>query len=189
MMRKLILTFGLAVALFGGSSARANHEIMEKIALYVPNRIVDALDCFTLNLGVGPVIRAELMATRAVTVGGGCGFGETYKLFKDYNRQYGIGVQTGWYWSLISIGEENMRRDRELGWVNSYWENYAGIPTPTQRIYDPINGSRDYWQFGGALGGLVEGEVYLHPIEGLDFLAGFLFIDFKKDDLTFEDFR
>ena len=180
------MALGVAAMLVTGGTVKGN-EFLERLALYVPNRIVDTFDAFTLNLGVGPVIRAELMATRAVTVGGSYGF--SWKAFKDYNRQYGIGVQDGWYWSLATIGEENMRRERVVGTVKSYWEAYAGVPSPLQRIYDPLEGQRDYWQFGGALGALVEGEFYIHPIEGLDWLAGFFFLDPKGDDLTFDDFR
>lgn len=185
-MRKFVIAVGMTALLIAGGNLRGD-EFLEKLALYVPNRIVDTLDAFSLNLGVGPVIRAELMATRAVTVGGSCGL--TWKAIKDYNRQYGVGMQDGWYWSLAVVGEEDMRRERAVGTVKSYWEACAGFPIPTQRIYNPLEGARDYWQFGGALGALIEGEFYIHPIEGLDWLAGFFFLDPKKDDLTFDDFR
>lgn len=188
-MKKLLLTLGVAAMLCCGGAAKADDNvILEKIALYIPNRIIDLFDCFSINLGVGPVLlRAELMATRACAVGGG--YGTSYRLYKDYNRQYGVGIQSGWYYSLIFLGEEDMRRDRVAGSVRSYWETYAGVPEPFQRIYNPVDGQRDYWQFGGALGALIEAEVYLHPIEGFDFLCGIFFIDFKQDDLTFADFQ
>ena len=108
---------------------------------------------------------------------------------KDYNRQYGGGIQQGWYWQLICIGEENMTRERVFGWVRNYWEAGAGVPRPDDRVYLPRDGARDYWQFGGSLGFLISGEVALHPIEGFDFLLGFFFLDFKNDDLTFADFQ
>lgn len=187
-MKKLFLSLAVGAMLLCGAEMKASDStVMEKVVLYLPNRIVDAFDCFTLNLGVGPVIRGELMCTRAALVGGS--YGMTTKLYKDHNRQYGVGIDTGWYWSLAFLGEENMRRDRAAGLVKSYWEAHAGFPVPTQRIYDIQEGARDYWQVGGALGALIEGEVYLHPVEGFDFVAGFFLLDFKGDDLTFDDFR
>ena len=63
----------------------------EKIALYLPNRILDLLDIFTVTVGVGPVVEARLMGTRLADVGAGYSAG-TYKLYKDFNRQYGIGL-------------------------------------------------------------------------------------------------
>ncbi|MBR4956826.1 MAG: hypothetical protein IKZ31_03620 [Lentisphaeria bacterium] len=190
MMKKILLSVMLAGMMICGVSASDDTGVNwgEKIALYIPNRIVDAFDCFSVNVGVGPTICANLMATRFINVGGSWG-DVTYTLYKDYNRQYGGGIQQGWYWQLICIGEENMTRERVFGWVRNYWEAGAGVPRPDDRVYLPRDGARDYWQFGGSLGFLISGEVALHPIEGFDFLLGFFFLDFKNDDLTFADFQ
>ena len=79
--------------------------LVERLALYIPNLLLDALDSFTVNLGFGPVVEARLMATRAVDVGAGIGL--SAKVFKAHNRQYGCGIEEGWYWSLIFAGEES----------------------------------------------------------------------------------
>ncbi len=187
-MKKFFISLAVgAMLLCGAEMKAAETTVMEKIILYIPNRIVDAFDCFTVNLGVGPVLHAQLMCTRACMVGGSVGM--STKLYKDHNRQYGVGIEDGWYWSLPGIGEEDLRRDRIVGLTKSYWEAHAGFPVPTQRVYDLQEGARDYWQIGGALGALIEGELYIHPVEGADFVAGLFFIDFKGDDLTFDDFR
>ena len=55
----------------------------EKFALYLPNRLLDALDIFSVTLGVGPVAEAKLMGTRLVNIGAGYSAG-TYKLYKDH---------------------------------------------------------------------------------------------------------
>ena len=190
-MKKIFCSIALACMMVCGVSASADEPGInwgEKLALYIPNRIVDAFDCFSINLGVGPVICANLMATRFINVGGAWG-DVTYMLYKDYNRQYGGGIQQGWYWQLICIGEENQTRERVFGWVRNYWEACAGVPRPDNRVYLPRDGARDYWQFSASLGALVCGEVALHPIEGFDFLLGFFLLDFKNDDLTFADFQ
>ncbi|MDD3153421.1 MAG: hypothetical protein PHS41_01030 [Victivallaceae bacterium] len=187
-MKKFILSFMLGCVLLAGGTAQASDVTWgERIALYLPNRILDALDLFSLGLGVGPVVRAELMGSRACVVGAGAGV--QAKVFKDYNRQYGWGIQDGWYWSFIVVGEEDMERRSTSYLVQKYYHQFAGIPGPDQRIFDFYTGARDYWQIGGALGLLVEAEVYLNPIEWVDFAAGFFFVDLRDDDLRFDNFR
>ena len=96
-MKKILLSVMLAGMMICGVSASDDTGVNwgEKIALYIPNRIVDAFDCFSVNVGVGPTICANLMATRFINVGGSWG-DVTYTLYKDYNRQYGGGIQQGW---------------------------------------------------------------------------------------------
>ncbi len=36
--------------------------------------------------------------------------------------------------------------------------------------------------------GVIEADVDIHPLEWIDAVLGFLLIDIKGDDLTFEDF-
>ena len=187
-MKKFLLAV-MAAAFLGCSftTQAKDFNIGEALIFYIPNRIIDAFDTFTVNVGIGPTIRAELMATQAIKVGGGIGY--TFKAFKDFNRQYGIGVQDGYYWSLIAIGQEDMERKDTMGFVKPYYEEFRGVPTPNQQIYEFYQGKRDYWQIGGALGLLVEAEVYIHPVEIADFVAGFFFLDIRQDDLRSENFR
>ena len=70
-MKKFLLVLSLAGCLFAAAPVQAagtgtDSEIADKLLLYIPNRLVDALDMFTVNLGIGPVIEAQLMATRAI---------------------------------------------------------------------------------------------------------------------------
>ncbi len=159
----------------------------EKIALYLPNRILDALDMFSLTIGVGPVAEARLMGTRLVDIGAGYSAG-TYKLYKDYNRQYGIGVEDGWYWSFIVVGEEEYALREGSLLVDKYVESRSGIPTLDMRCYDYFTGPRDFWAIGGSLGFIIDAGVYIHPVEWADFALGFFMIDIREDDLTFDSF-
>ncbi len=185
-MKKMLLLFAFAVILLGGYSAKAQ-GVVDGVCLYIPNRLIDALDTFTLNMGVGPVVRCELRGTRAVQGGGG--IGATAKVIKDYNRQYGACLQNGWNWEFISVAAEDIERRPTSRWVKEYWEHSEGFPSPTQRIYNFHTGARDYWELGGSLGLFVEADLALHPVELADFVTGFFFIDLKGDDLTFEDFE
>jgi len=186
-MKKIMFVLLVALTAFSfAPSARAN-ETVEKLVLYVPNRVIDMFDLFSLNIGFGPAVQLELMATRFVS--GGAGAGISAMLFKDCNRQYGYGMQNGWYWEVPGLLDEDTERVKTSRLVQSYWESYFGIPSPSQQIYAYPRGARDFWQIGGGGGLLVTADVYLNPIEWVDFGLGFLFIDIKDDDLSFENFQ
>lgn len=188
-MKKFLLIFALVAASFTTVKAESFEDINwgEKLALYIPNRIMDALDTFSVNLGVGPTVEARLMFTRFCDIGAGWS-GSTYKAFKDHNRQYGAGVEEGWYWSFIFVGEEEYRVTEATGLLDRYVECRAGVPSPVMRVYDFINGPRDFWAIGGSLGFILDGNLYIHPMELVDFALGFFFLDIKSDDLTFDRF-
>ncbi|MBQ9789953.1 MAG: hypothetical protein IJW31_10210 [Lentisphaeria bacterium] len=186
-MKKNVFLIVFAVMMLIGVNAQAN-SWGEKILLYIPNRIVDLTDLFSVGVGVGGTVRAELMATELAKVGGSYDFG-TLRAYKDWNRQYGFGMQKGWYWSLVSLGEESSRRYNTIGWVDEYYQGCAGIPLPNEPIYNYYMGQRDFWRIGGALGFLVEGEFYINPIEWVDFLTGLVFIDLRQDDFEVVDFQ
>ena len=188
-MKKFMLMLLVAVAAFGAmpSARAAENETVEKIVLYVPNRVVDMFDLFSVNVGLGLKAQLELMCTRFVA--GGFSVGTSAMLYKDCNRQYGWGLQNGWHWEVPGMMQEDMERVRTSRLVNGYWEQFIGIPTPDQHIYQYHTGARDYWQIGGGGGLFLTAEVYLNPIEWVDFGLGFLLIDIKDDDFEFEDFQ
>ncbi|MDD3885981.1 MAG: hypothetical protein PHI35_03840 [Victivallaceae bacterium] len=196
-MKKYLLTMGIAAAMLSAAlpaqAARQSEDkstgeqVLEAVVLYLPNRIIDVFDLFTINVGAGPIVEARLMATRAVDGGFGCGV--AYKAYKTHHRQYGFGKEQGWWWSLVCIGEEDYGVVDGTNMIDRYTEFRTGFPTPDMRVYDFYTGPRDYWQIGGTLGGGITGDLYVHPVEWLDCALGFLFIDISADDLTFDDFR
>ena len=192
-MNKFLLML-IAVAALAPAAVRGAEEpvitrgeLKDKILLYLPNRVMDLLDIFSLNIGVGPVAEARLMATRYCDVGAGIGL--SAKLYKDFNRQYGLGLEEGWYWSFIFVSEEQYALTESLGSVKLYSENRTGVPMPDTNTYDFFDGKRDFLAIGGSLGLLVDGNLYLHPMEWLDLGLGFLLIDIKNDDYIMDDFR
>ena len=185
-MKKILSGIVFALVLFTGMELQA--QWVDKVTLYVPNRILDLLDVFSLDIGGGPAARAELRLTHAVQGGGG--FGYTANLVKDTNRQYGYAMQNGWSGFLPGIAAEDTERRPTSSLVQEYWINMEGFPNPAEPIYDLRKGARDYWEIGGTLGlGLIEARVSIHPVDILDAVLGFFFIDIKGDDLTFENFK
>lgn len=189
-MRKWLMFALLFGSLCGTIPAQAKEGIDwgEKIMFYLPNRILDALDLFSLNIGAGLKAEARLMATRLADVGAGVDF-KSVKLYKDHNRRYGVGFEEGWFWSMIFVGEEDYSLLEASGLVEPYAEARAGVPSVVRRVYNVFDGPRDYWAIGGSLGFLIDANVYIHPVEWADFVLGFFFIDLKNDDLGVDDFR
>lgn len=183
-MFKILLLFS---ALFLSTSA-LQAQWTDKLTLYLPNRVMDLLDTFTINVGGGPTLHAELFATRACDVGGGIGY--TFQLIKDHNRQYGWAAQNGYAGYFPMMAKEDLERRPASYFVKEFWQTAQGVPSPNDPIYDSHKGARDYWEIGGILGlFLIEAKVSIHPIEILDAVLGFFFIDIRNDDMTFENFR
>lgn len=183
-MKKMFFILSLAFTV--SFSARAD-QWWETALLYLPNRVLDCIDIFSVNIGAGPIVEAQLMATRAVN--GGIGVGKVYMMYYDYNRQFGFGEEDGYWWSLPCIGFEDWRRQGATSLIKDYREQVDGMQLPSERNYRFPDGERDYWQIGGALGGLIRGQVYIHPVEIADAVLGFFFIDIKNDDIKFDDYR
>ena len=74
-MKKFLsaVTLGVALTCGCGSQAYEISNTVDKLVMYVPNRVLDVLDIFSLSVGAGPVAKAELRATRLATAGAGIG--------------------------------------------------------------------------------------------------------------------
>jgi len=182
---KKILFICVCVMMMGTAGFNAKADVLDKIALYFPNRILDALDIFTVSVGVGPVARAEMHATRGFAFGAGAG--AEVMILKGCNRQYGVCREAGYDVSFAMFNRANLTRDGQSRLVVQFYIDEDGFPLPNQRLYEPYNGARDYWALGGSLSLGLAGSIAIHPIEMADFVTGLLFIDLKDDDLTGED--
>lgn len=162
---------------------------VDKMTLYFPNRILDLMDTFTLNIGGGPTAHAELYATHSCKAGGGITY--TWRLMKDFNRQYGYAAQNGWGLYFPEFISEDLERRPASSLVKEFWQHSDGeMPSPSNPVFDPVEGARDYWEIGGSLGAaIIDVDVSIHPVELLDAVLGFFFIDIRNDDLTFENFK
>lgn len=193
-MKKFLRTAVTAVALtFGfGSNLFADdndtYELsgwQEELIMYVPNRIMDALDIFSLSIGAGPVIGADVRATRLVTVGAGAG--AAVKVVKGYHRQYGVELQEGYNIDFLMYSIEKQQTDMASRFINRIDIDRTCIVTPDDRVYDFYEGARDYWSIGASLALILDVDVDVHPVEIFDFVTGIFCIDLCADDMSVYD--
>jgi len=185
-MKKIIFIY-VCVMMLGsvGFEAKAADDIGGKLALYLPNRMLDALDTFSVSVGLGPVARIQVHMTRGFAFGAGAG--AEVMVTKGINRQYGFCRQFGYDTSFAMFNRINLTRDGQSRLVIPFVIDENGFPLPNERLYEFYNGARDYWSIGGALSLGVATSVAIHPIELADFALGFFFIDLKNDDIVGED--
>ena len=186
--RLAAILLGIGMLFSASASVHAQSQWMDKVTLYFPNRILDILDVFSLNIGVGLTAHASLRATHEVEIGGG--FSATAQMIKDYNRQYGFASRNGYYSGIGPYISTNMERRPAILLAKEYWWDQDGLVTPSDEHFLPKEGVVDFWEIGGSLGfGVLEADVSIHPVEILDAVLGIFFIDICDDDLTFENFR
>lgn len=156
-------------------------KVCVAVLMYIPNRIVDAMDIFSVDLGLGPRAGVNVMATEAVAFGAQYGFSSD--IIKGYDRQYGFGIEDGWNAHFLCSGAEDTERNYTVGTVKPYWFVEQGIYYPSQETYS--RNIRDYWAFGLEASALVHAKVAIHPLAIADFITGLFFIDvIEKDDFA-----
>ena len=174
-----------AIVMIMITSSVAKAEAGDKILLYIPNRIVDFADMFSITLGFGPAIGAKVQVTRWCALGGEVGM--TSQVVKGINRQYGFALENGWDASFLMITAEERDRTEAVGSVKNYHYYSTGVPDIDRIPYDFHKGSKDFWGVGGKLAALLEVKAELNPVEIADFVLGWFFIDIKDDDFTGDD--
>lgn len=190
MRRKLVMSLlAVSCAFAFAGAAKAEDTYADQMILYLPNRIVDMFDMFSLSLGFGPTVKLQGWGTRFWSFGAGTG--ADAKVIKGYNRQYGCGLQdTRWATSFMMMSSENTEVSDTTRGVQSYFQYRSGTPSVDEEIYNVQQGPRDIWSLGGEVGALVvEVDGDLHPIDIADFITGWVFIDLKGDDFTMESLR
>ena len=83
--RLAAVIIGIGMLFSASASVHAQSQWVDKVTLYFPNRVLDLLDAFSLNIGVGLTAHASLRVTHEAEIGGG--FSATAQMIKDYNRQ------------------------------------------------------------------------------------------------------
>lgn len=149
--------------------------------LYLPDRVLDLLDVVTAGVHLGPGAFGDVHVTRGLQLSagmrsvGGVGLHE--------RRSVGLKSQTEAGFSVLMAGAQSYG-SAVVGSSGLYSAagQWAGVSQPSEPVYQSV---RDYWAVGGSATALLFGfEVDFHPVQLVDFLAGFVLIDFANDDFA-----
>jgi len=161
------------------------HSIGHKILFYLPNRIGDILDIYSVGVALpmfpknwmAGFVHANAHVTRGMQIGAGntneniiVGLSYKRNLVPFFDEKYEIsgGPLT---FSKYKISRGNNKTDY----------GKVGIWLPTDEPFE--KGLMDYWGVGGEVTILPIGvRAEFHPVEVVDLLLGFFMIDIGNDD-------
>lgn len=188
-MRKIAMLMVIVAAsmIFTSNSSSAADSFGDKLILYVPNRCVDFADMFSFCAGFGPSAKGQFWITRFVSFG--AGVGGVAKAIKEYNRQYGAGLESGWSASFLAMSAEDSELTETSRGVQNYFQYRTGVPSIDEDIYNIYDGARDIFALGGEFACFVDIVFELHPYDIADFFTGLVFVDIKGDDFTMADLK
>ena len=147
-----------------------------KIAWYLPNRLVDLLDCFSIEAGIGE-IGLNVQFTRYATFGAGIGY--SGMIGWSNNRQLGVYTQRIWNADFLNVNGSEVYRENVLGNYKPFFQTNSGL---IDMDYYCNSRAVDPYAIGVRAGFYPTIQFQFHPVELADFVAGLLFIDFKNDD-------
>ena len=158
-----------------------SNEIISQVFCYIPNRIMDFLDMTSIDLKGGAFAGLGFQFTKYF--GLGAQYGANAGLYKDVNRQYGIGFERGYQAQLIFLTMENISVTNPIGTVKEFWRHGSNFPDSNAEVYKIGTGARDYWgiEFYAYL--LAGVKIGIHPIEIADFFTGLFCYDIVGDDI------
>lgn len=152
----------------------------KKVLLYIPDRLVDLLDCITFDLHLGPGFYFNGHATRAVQAGGGARaifgvgtYGARSILGSRVHSTAGV--------SVLMVGAEAQAGAlASAAGFRTVSDAHAGVYRPTDPFFQSF---ADYWEVGFSytlgVGGF---GMDVHPIQLVDALGGFALWDPARDD-------
>ena len=143
---------------------------------YLPNRLSDLLDIFTVELKAGEVA-LDLKLTRYATFGGAVG--RQYSFGWSIYDQRGAYWQRGWSVDFLNYRAEDIYRKTVFGYYKPLFKNTSGKVDIAGMCKEK---SADPWAIGINASLLLGANIEIHPVELADFIAGILCVDFKDDD-------
>ncbi len=153
--------------------------------MYLPNRLMDATDVFSMEMGVGPEVGMHVMVTRWAYFGGA--YGDKYVAAKAFNRQYGGGYSSGWDLGALCWRREERFLDETGSYdcrLREYIVKNDRIPTSSMPSEDVFAERKlDFWAIGAGGGWLFPVKVQVHPADIADLVTGIFFVDLMDDDL------
>ena len=150
-----------------------------KALLYLPDRLLDLMDVVTFDVHCGIGAFADAHATRAMQVA--AGLRSSGGIGVHGQRSLGFKSQSEAGLTLVAVGGSSFT----TGLIGTSGrrggaDDFAGLHKPAMPAYQTV---RDYWAIGAsATAAIVGAEVEFHPVQLVDFLAGWVGVDFLRDD-------
>ena len=147
--------------------------------LWLPDRVLDLMDVVSFDVHFGLGAYADAHVTRAVQVAGG--MRTTGGIGLHDHRSLGLKSQAEAGLTAIAVGAHSYGG----GLVGTSGARAAtgsavGLHRPNDSLYQSF---RDYWAVGGSVTAvIIGGEAELHPVQLVDFLAGWVGLDLLRDD-------
>jgi len=166
LMAGLMLGIVLCTPCFGvaaeeqAATTTKSHGVLHKIVMYIPNRVLDVFDIVRFRVRVGPGLAVDARATKVASAFVGSYASVYVGLPGPRNRPF----------PKLPIGFES-RNGVQASVVD------ATVSGGVDPDYGPA-------EIGVGVQALIVGiDVGVEPLEILDLLAGFFFIDLTHDDL------
>lgn len=153
----------------------------EKIAWYLPNRVLDLVDLITFEFGPGAGIGVSVYATQYVSLGAQASLGDA--MIGIDRRHLSAHAEIENFVDVLPIEARYFKQARaSTGTSYTLSEQNVGMKDPRDTIYQ-VN--RDFWAIGYSCQCWAWGafRFELHPVELYDLISGLFFIDYLNDDL------
>jgi hypothetical protein len=147
---------------------------------WMVNRCLDFFDIFTLTVGGGPAMHAEVHVTDAFRFGLGGGLQATFGL-SEAPGQGGFYKRSFFEAAVGPVQVGRVEHSSIVSSVRPIDEKYDGISLPEDYLYQA---KRDYWSVGASAAAFVVGaQVEIHFLQMFDWFAGFALADPLRDDI------
>jgi hypothetical protein len=160
---------------------KAERSVAARVALYLPDRILDLLDVVSFEAHFGPGAFADVHATRGLQAA--AGLRSVAGLGLHEHRSLGLQTKAEAGVNALAVGGlATAGATVGTSGVQTGSDGILGFHSPTDELYQEY---RDYWAVGASVTTVLVGaEVDFHPVQVVDFLAGLLTIDFLNDDFA-----
>jgi len=162
---------------------KTNKSTLKKVLLYIPDRILDLADIFSLEFSVGGQLGVEAWITRGFQVSAYTGM--TVGLGWLGKKQFGVQNSQLFNLGLGPFGVYRNYTDQSGTGGDKNSSDIFYLHKPSRDVYQKY---QDYWSVGFRVGLIFFGFRFeVHPYEIYDFFAGIAGFDPGNDDLAKTD--
>ena len=163
-----------------GNTVVTSRMVADTILMYIPNRIMDLLDIFSIKLESGATAKLRVRTTHAI--GLGFGVGPAGMVEWGYARRYGAALDTFNEIFFLADGYYDLKREYTHGNLTEFWYEDQGMQFPGDALFTQHKAC-DYWALELEVAALVGLKVAFHPLGLADFVCGiFCYDGISRDD-------